>query len=522
MKATITALAVFGLYIGHAGVARADVDNNYGTGPGLSCSQPNHFSARSDPLACANHYEISGYCTQGAEGANGNPNAVVEAGRAVYTVTAVWYGYSRKFVQHFSLSGGYRASHPHKGKVVSRCSSDPMITDASCEAGPIDWGGGYAENPKGLRGIFPITATGINPAALRKQLLANSTGAQIRSPKEYQKLKTHNVVVVLNAALPCGMNLSAKTATLTIQKLKRTPGSNGSWSTETWVDAGTRKVKIANNSGIVKLTHLTTGKWRVNAQVDSPKVGQPSLWRSFFVLGRKGASGLDRIPGKASATTHANAQIGQQSQQQNQRASQTTKKRSGENFANNPTLHQPTPGMHTLNGHSKQSPPPKRAVGARTRKARKAVAAPQLKLLQKRETTDRSCSNLDRFITIRQTLYNAGGPLAAGQARLSVQERGGAHIQSRPINVPALAHGAKVVLTLKAGTKPAYRANVPGLHRLPITLTMRGKSARTLLTVRLPSGLCRPSHTRIRPPLGKQDSHNDRPVPHRLTLPARP
>jgi hypothetical protein len=130
-------------------------------------------------------------------------------------------------------------------------------------------------------------------------------------------------------------------------------------------------------------------------------------------------------------------------------------------------------------------------------------------------------------------LYNDGGPLAAGHAKLFVKETGGAHISSSTVSVPAMAHGASKVLTLKAGTAPAYRGKVPGQHRLTVSLSLGGKTTTSMLMARLPSGLCQPQHRRMQASPGihlrtKTDDIrklNPQPeppsAPSRLSLPGR-
>ncbi len=269
------------------------INDQTGTGPGISCTQPNSFSARSDPLSCTNHYEFSGYCTQGAEGHGGNPETTVEAGRAVYTVTADWNGYSQEAVQTFSVSGtysGYKGTTVYKGKVVSHCPDDPWINSVSCKSGAVSWSGPYAQADedvmkKSVSNVFPIMSGGTHRSALRKQLLANSKGPQILSPKEYEKLNNpKQVLVTFQAALPCGIGNGSTAAVLMIQKEKdiTTKKAKG-FVNVTWVDAGTRKVKIRNNGGIVSLSNLTAGTWRIKARVVSPHFGTPSLWRTFSV-----------------------------------------------------------------------------------------------------------------------------------------------------------------------------------------------------------------------------------------------
>ncbi len=179
MKTILTVLAAFAMFLGHAVVTEAVSIDTRAKGPGLSCAPPNWFSARSDPLSRTNHYEFSGYCTQGAEGSGGNPITTVAAGRTVYTETSDWICDSQEAVERFSISTG-----KSRAKVVSYCPADPWINAVSCKSGAIQWikqrDQGWTANhldTSGLGGVFPLTSNHINRAALRKQLRRRNPGS---------------------------------------------------------------------------------------------------------------------------------------------------------------------------------------------------------------------------------------------------------------------------------------------------------------------------------------------------------
>lgn len=529
MKNILLAIATFGLLFNQVLVANAASLNTHPTGPGLSCGKPNQVTVRSNPLACINHYEISGYCTQGREGPGGNPYTQIEAGRAIYTVTSDWNGYSQEFTQHFSLSGSYfKNGDKDTGTVVSHCSDDPMLNKVSCKTDPIVWalsGKSNYHNP-GLRGLFPLTDIGKSSAQLRKMLMANSSGPQITAPKEYQKLKNHRVLIVLKAALPCGMGSSAKTATLMIQKEYNVQSAAKGWVYEKWASSPSRKVKITNNGGILKLSDLSSGRWRVRAQVASPIKGTVGDWREFTILGPTGIStfhnGAGAVSGKAPSKHFSGQQFGQQS---NQQSSQNTKIRLGTKIGHGTAaqarlpavqqhavshnkvrlggrlnsklaLEHQAPAMHTMSGHLNSNGAPKRSARAGSATAhRTPIVVPLLKLQTTNERVDPACANLAKFITLSETVTNEGGPLAAGRAHLVVKEAGGAYIHSQSVPVPALAHGASKTVILRAGTQGAYRGKIPGRHVLSVDMLVNGRTTTTSkLTQSFRPGMCRVQH----------------------------
>lgn len=512
MKNTLLAIATFGLLSGQVLIANADTSlPTYETGPGLSCGKPNQVTVSSNPLACTNHYEISGFCSQGAEGPGGNPHAVIAAGRAIYTVTSDWNGYTQEFTQHFSLSGGYGDSDKNKGTAVSHCSDDPMLNKETCKTDPIEWTlvGKTTHHDPGTSGIFPLTNIGISGAELRKQLMAHSTGPQITAPRQHEKLKHHRVLIVLKAALPCGMGSGAKTATLMIQKARDVQSRTKGSLHETWVSSPLRKVKITNNGGILKLSNLAGGAWRVRAQVTSPFKGTVGAWREFTILGPTGIASFHgaagAVSGKAPSKHFSGQPFGQQSNQQNSHAVSHENVRLGGKLNSKLALEQQAPAMQTMSGHLNPNTAPKRYARAGSPAGhRTPIVAPLLKLKTTNESVDPACGDLAKFITLSETVTNGGPALAAGHAHLFVKEAGGAHIRSRSVPVPALAHGASATVILSAGTQGAYRRKIPGRHVLSVNMLVNGKTTTTRLTRSFRPGFCQvrhagsPSHTGVR------------------------
>jgi hypothetical protein len=169
-------------------------------------------------------------------------------------------------------------------------------------------------------------------------------------------------------------------------------------------------------------------------------------------------------------------------QQGQQQSSQNSKQRLGgvrlgAAITHVPALHQQGPAMHTMSGSLHPS---------------RGRAAPRLEVLHHSASVDPSCADLAGFITISETVMNDGGPLPAGRAKLYVgTERRGAHLGGRAVPVPALAHGARATLVLKAGTSEAYRGRIPGRHVIPVVLDVNGRTTTTDIAETLGRGLCR-------------------------------
>ena len=265
------------------------------TGPGLSCAAPNWSSASSDPLACTNTYKFSGYCIQGREGPGGNPNAEIEAGRAMYTVTDVWDGKARTATETISVSGLYDPEHKNPGAgsgvVISHCPDDPWMHSVSCTSDPIQWKGSLSDwvGGPGTRKIFPLTTTSTNRTKLRNMLFASAKAPLITSPKENQHVTgTPNVTIALEAGLPCGTGQTAQWVALDVQEWVTTPGSGG-WDYSQWKERWTKKVDLHQNRGTIQLA-LEPGQWRVKAIMGMPEtpVRIPSGdFRTFYVDGAK-------------------------------------------------------------------------------------------------------------------------------------------------------------------------------------------------------------------------------------------
>jgi hypothetical protein len=266
-------------------------------------------------------------------------------------------------------------------------------------------------------------------------------------------------------------------------------------------------------------------KFRVRAQRISPEAYGPwSPWRSFIVENTGfnqctavKTKGKPRIGGIG---IHVSGQTQQQSgQHSQQRALRPSTMRIGSAVPHTLALQQPAPVMHTMSGSLNPSNAPRRYARTGLGGARaSARSAPHLRVVSHTETVDRSCANLARFITIRETVMNDGGPLAAGRARLYVKETGGAHLSSRAVPVPALAHGAMRTLTVKAGTGEAYRAKVPGPHTLPVVLVVNGKATATNVVEGLRPNLCQ-VHRRTVHPLRRMPSVKLNPQPEPPSAP---
>jgi len=153
---------------------------------------------------------------------------------------------------------------------------------------------------------------------------------------------------------------------------------------------------------------------------------------------------------------------------------------------------------------------------------------PKVRVIQRNDKVDYKCANLHKLITIRETLYNDGGPLAAHHATVYAKEDGGAHLGSRSIYVPPMAHGARAQLTVPIGTSAPYRAQLPGTHHVSVYLKVGGKPKAFFLTLSLPKGYCQPrlmkSPTNMRRKAGSgtgtRTPGTTSPT-HRLTLPGR-
>jgi len=274
-------------------------------------------------------------------------------------------------------------------------------------------------------------------------------------------------------------------------------------------------------------------QFRARAQRISPEAYGPwSPWRSFIVentgfntctaVKSKGAPNMK--VGGMQLSSQSKQQSGQSSQQHNSQQSKirfgakvmnrTTPKtglpavqqhamshnkiRFGGKLNNKTALNQQAPAMQTMSGHLNSSGAPKRYAGAGSAKARKTlVELPHLKILNNSESVDASCANLAKFITLRETVINEGGPLAAGHAKLYIKEYGGAHIVSQPVPVPVLAHGASTTLTLMAGTQGSYRGKIPGRHVLPLNIVVNGKTTTTKVIRVYKPGLCQVQHSGV-------------------------
>lgn len=274
-------------------------------------------------------------------------------------------------------------------------------------------------------------------------------------------------------------------------------------------------------------------QFRVRVQRISPEAYGPwSPWRSFIVENtgfnkctsvsaeskpHLGGIGI-RVPGQTQQ------QSGQHSQQ---RALGPSNVRIGSAVPHAPALHQQAPPMHTMSGrlNSPKTPVRHARVGLAAPRI-SARRAPDLRVLNHVGTVDPSCANLARFITIRETVTNEGGPLAAGRAKLYVKETGGAHIGSAAVPVPALAHGGVTTLTIRAGTREPYRGKVPGRHVLPVFVVVNGKATTTNVVEALRPGACQVRRRALHVPAVRQGVKlNPQPeppsAPRRLAIPHR-
>lgn len=276
MKKGIAVFAAFGILFGYAAVVRPCSLNTRSTYPTTYCRPPMSVKASSNPVACTNTYVMTGNCVQ-------NRKDLAKNYQPTYKVIAVWNGRTQQATETLEFNGIlYREYETAKAVVVSKCSNDPWMNDVQCTSGHLTW----LTSPEDvkIKQHFPLTPGHINRVAVRQQLFANSKGPQIVTPKEYQKfVNPKDVLVVIKAGLPCGTGRSAQSAMLEIQKEKDLPTKAKGWVTVSWVNAGTRKVSIRNNGGIVKLANLTPGTWRVKARVISPDLGPSGDWRQFQV-----------------------------------------------------------------------------------------------------------------------------------------------------------------------------------------------------------------------------------------------
>ena len=274
-------------------------------------------------------------------------------------------------------------------------------------------------------------------------------------------------------------------------------------------------------------------QFRVRAQRVSPEAYGPwSPWRSFIVE-RKGFNKCTAVrteskPHIGGIGIRVSGQTQQQSgQHSQQRALRPSNVRIGSAVPHTLALHQPAPAMHTMSGSLNSSNAPRRYARTGLRSAGiSSLTAPQLRVVSHTGTVEPSCANLGGFITIRETVINDGGPLAAGRAKLYVKETGGAHIGSRAVAVPALAHGATATFALRAGTQESYRGKVPGRHTLPVVLVVNGKATTTDVVEALRPGMCQvrqraphPSSARIGVKLNPQPEPPS--APRELTIPHR-
>lgn len=276
MKIAFAALVACVMFLGQTGVGNSCSIDTRSTYPTAHCQPPTYVKATSNPLACTNTYVMAGTCVQ-------NRKDLAKNYQPTYRVTAVWNGYTQQATETLEFHDVlYREYETVKGQVVSKCSNDPWMNDVKCASGPLKWIGSGA--PVKIHGSFPLTPGHINRAAVRKQLLSNSVGPVIAAPREYQKfVNPKGVLVVVKAALPCGIGANATSAVLMIQKEKDVATAAKGWKNVTWVDWGTRKFQVRNNGGLVRLTGLTPGTWRVKAEVISPNVGPSGDWRYFQV-----------------------------------------------------------------------------------------------------------------------------------------------------------------------------------------------------------------------------------------------
>lgn len=268
-------------------------------------------------------------------------------------------------------------------------------------------------------------------------------------------------------------------------------------------------------------------EFRVRVQRVSPEAYGPwSPWRSFVVentaFNKCTAVSTKGKPAMGGIGIHVSGQTQQQSgQHTQQRALRPSAVRIGSAVKHTLALHQPAPPMHTMSGSLNSPKAPAHRGGTPLRGPRISLrSAPHLRVLNHVATADPSCANLARFITIHETVTNDGGPLAAGRAKLYVKETGGAHISSRAVPVPALAHGAIATLTLRAGTRERYRAKVPGQHTLPVFVVVNGKTMRTNVVEGLRPNLCQ-VHRRAAHPLRSTPGVKLNPQPEPPSAPRR-
>lgn len=171
------------------------------------------------------------------------------------------------------------------------------------------------------------------------------------------------------------------------------------------------------------------------------------------------------------------------------------------------TKAQPTakPAMHTLSGPAPAGAVPMRTTGGALHRAAPHVP-PHLRVIREDQRTDSRCTNLGRLLVLRETVYNDGGPLAAGHATVQVRETrsDGAHLGSRAIPIPTMAHAGRAQLTVPVGTTETYRGRLPGRHQLEVDLVTDAKTVSSGLLVSFPAHYCQlklraPNASQLRP-----------------------
>jgi hypothetical protein len=129
-----------------------------------------------------------------------------------------------------------------------------------------------------------------------------------------------------------------------------------------------------------------------------------------------------------------------------------------------------------------------------------AVSPPRVIVSEQSTKISDKCTDFRNLATVTQTIMNSGDPLAANQDKIYVYvgestefKGGGSHLHSRPVFIPAMAHGAKIWLKIPVGTVKYYRGKLPGLHMLYVHLVANGKdSLADVLLIEFPKGYCQP------------------------------
>ncbi len=142
------------------------------------------------------------------------------------------------------------------------------------------------------------------------------------------------------------------------------------------------------------------------------------------------------------------------------------------------------PRIRGLPGH--------RGMVSTGRRARLQLPPPRLRVIRESSKTDYKCANLKKLLTVSETIYNDGGPLAAHRATAYVKEFGGAELFSAGIPIPPMAHGQQVAVKIPVSVMKSRVGKLPGTHMLSVYLMVNGKRTVSGWGVAFPQDYCQP------------------------------